>query len=158
MSDNVNCWRCERTNSVSVSNCEGCGVENPANRPNSATRRVVGSSAPESAWEDYAKRAAPTLSNSEYDRGSFLNRSVANRLEKESGVAVTYLYIVGIASSVILVVLFLFTVLFADMDTGVKFTSFLTMLGILVGVWVAVFLIVPFYTYMNLRAKEFQNR
>jgi hypothetical protein len=158
MSENVNCWRCERPNSVSVSNCEGCGVDSPANRPNSASRRVAGSSAPESAWEDFAKREAPTLVNSSSDRGNYLNRGVANRLERESGVAVTYLYVVGIASSVILVVLFLFTVLFTNVDPGVKFLSFLTTLGILVGIWVSVFLIVPFYTYMNLRAKDFQNR
>jgi hypothetical protein len=158
MSDEVNCWRCERTNNVSVSNCEGCGVENPSTRPNSSARRVVGSSASEAAWENYAKRDAPNLATSSYDRGDFLSRNVASRLEKESGVAITYIYIVGIASSVVIVVLFLFTVLFSNEDVGVKFLSFLMTLGIVLGIWVSVFLIVPFYTYMNLRARDFQNR
>ncbi len=87
-----------------------------------------------------------------------MSRNVASRLEKESGVAITYIYIVGIASSVVIVVLFLFTVLFSNEDVGVKFLSFLMTLGIVLGIWVSVFLIVPFYTYMNLRARDFQNR
>jgi hypothetical protein len=158
MSDEVNCWRCDRTNNVAVSNCEGCGVENPSIRPNSTARRVVGSSASEAAWEKYAKRDAPNLATSSYDRGDYLSRTVASRLEKESGLAITYIRITGIASIVVIVILFLVTVPFSYEDAGVKFLSFLMTLGIVLGISVSVILIVPFYTYMNLRARDFQNR
>ena len=158
MSENVNCWRCERSNSVAVSNCEGCGVESPANRPNSTPRRVAGSSASESAWEDYAKRSVPTLSRSEDER----NRGLASYLEKRSSLAITYLRVSAFAALSVWFFVFLSTVLTTinsyEMDAGEKILNILTMLGFGAGLVITTFFLDTFFTYIKLRAKEFQNR
>ena len=161
MSENINCWRCGRENSRDEQTCLGCGIDSPWRAPSaSRNSKVVGSSATEDAWAKFAQRTPPAPSSGSSPVGRISGQftgSVANRLVAESGVAVTYLYVLGaLASAAAVVVLVL--VLFSPLDAGAKFIQFLVTILSIVGVWLAVFLVVPFYTYMNLRGQEYRSR
>lgn len=163
MAGKIDCWRCGRKNAVDDLVCGGCGIEEPQRDPNvyRAKTGVAGSSASADAWSKFAERTPPAVSQTSpgyaASNARSTQRTVASRLVAESGVAITYLYVVGALASAVLLILFLMA-LFSDVDGGVKFLSFLTMLVSVVGVWLAVFLIVPFYTYMNLRGHDYKSR
>jgi hypothetical protein len=170
MSEKIDCWRCGRKNAVDDLVCGGCGIEEPQYRPSNngaRTSKVAGSSASEDAWSKFAERQSPLRASNNYSprenitasfSGQGEQRQLAARLAFESSVATGIFYVAAALSTIFALGYYFFGILLSDADGWTKIgLFFLTLISIL-GAWLSIFLIVPFYTYMNLRAKEFQNR
>ena len=168
MAEKIDCWRCGRKNAADDLVCGGCGIEEPQRAP-SAPRAggVAGSSATADAWSSYAARQSPLKSSSpSYSRdnlaatfsGQGEQRQLAARLAFESRVAATIFYVTAALSTVFALGYYFFGILLSEADGWAKIGYFFATLIAILGAWLSIFLIVPFYTYMNLRAKEFQNR
>lgn len=168
--DAIECWRCGRKNEANQFECGGCGIEEPWRVPNSSRSNsggFTGSSASEDAWNNFAARQSPLNPNRyESSRGNFRSgfsgglshRQLASRLIFESTVAGAIFYVSAAVSTVFALGYFFFAVLPSESDGWAKVVFFLLMLAGILGAWLSIFLIVPFYTYMQMRAKEFQER
>jgi hypothetical protein len=151
----VACWRCDRLNESSAENCDGCGVKSPSTKP-----------------ANTAKPGGPILtpypkvsSSSQGSSGLFGSRSstsqsrnIADRLKREAGVALSWIYIQAWIATVLVVLAFLFLLIAGIslhlFDFWQLLLSFLASAILVALIWVQTMIYAPFYSYMSMRAHQ----
>lgn len=146
----IECWRCSSLVESGSENCPACGVASPG------SKRLKSGGPNQEVLDAYLKRSAPGVSGGASSPKISLT-STASRLRKESGVAIRALNIWA-ATLIALIAIAAIVSLFAPGD----FLSHIVILlaaAVLIGfTYVSLMFVLPFYTYMNLRAQELQNR
>lgn len=159
MAEKIECWRCNTENAATNNNCTGCGAESPGQTPASnKVTPVAGLSSKDSAWESFKSKPS-ALAKTAYGRKVDVSngvRVIADRLHRESGVAIGFIYISAGLATLYYFVLLLIT-LFSDAGDA-KWPAIGALLLIILGVWISVCLLVPVYSYMQMRAEEFRYR
>lgn len=153
------CWRCGKVNKEDNLICDGCGIENPGLEPG----KTVGSTGDpdrDAAFERFKNResAIPVSGATSRVPTSSRTATVASRLATESSIAINYIYVTTWITTGILALAVLIYILAAPVDGLAKFLVFIAT-GIFIGlIWVSTMLVVPFYSYMNMRALEKLDR
>jgi len=145
------CWRCGKAGQLNNANCEGCGVENPGMEPSRSIPRATGISNDDSAWEAFRSREAATPSGW---TSAWKSNSVAKRLQAESSIAITAIYVSAWIASGLIAIAVLIVILSPGGDGWSKFLGVVGGVVVVAAVWISTMLILPFYSYMNMRAVE----
>jgi hypothetical protein len=79
---------------------------------------------------------------------------VAKRLQAESSIAITAIYVSAWIASGLIAIAVLIVILSPGGDGWSKFLGVVGGVVVVAAVWISTMLILPFYSYMNMRAVE----
>jgi hypothetical protein len=142
------CKNCEHIVFWAADICENCGVNNPGS--NYTAKEGAKTSGRSDGIGALGSRATQATSSKQASK-------IASRLKMEAQVAITWSYVAAWIFSVIFGIAFL-VVLFSNTDGWSKFVAFLATAVLVLIVWVQTMFVVPFYSYMSMRAHEVSER
>ena len=155
----VACWRCDRLNESPAENCEGCGVPSPGTAPAESNKSGGSILTPYPKPSASSRQSGASLGSRTSDSQT---KNIAKRLKRETGVALSWIYIQAWTGTVLVALTFLYLLVVGIalhvFDFWQLLLVFLVSAILIALIWVRTMIYAPFYSYMSMRANEVLER